>query len=351
MSPLPPTDPLHVGAARIGPLMALPGLLAEMGVAPRRAFARARVGRRLFDDPENFLDYASGGRLLATCVELTGCAHFALLVGARATLADFGLVGRQMRHSPTVGEALRVLLLQMYLYDSIAVPVLLREPPAKVLLGYSATLNEMQAVDQVHDVAIAVAFKLLRELAGPAWKPQDVHFAHRAPSDVSAYRRLFGCPVHFDRESSGLVFAESWLARPIDSADPKACQQARLELEQALGGQRLRFDHQVERVLHQMLLATCPTSDEVARLFAISPRSLRLRLAASGTGFQPLLDKVRFALAGQLMRHTGLSLAEVAAALHYADPAVFSRAFRKWAGSGPRQWRQAADRGATAVGG
>jgi AraC-like DNA-binding protein len=336
--PLPP-ERRHEGAARVGPMMALPGLLAEMGVPPRRAFARAKVRLSVFADADNYLEYAAGGRLLAACVQLTGCPHFALLVGARSTLADFGLLAPLMRHSPTVGEALRVLMLQLYLFDSVAVPVLVQVDASNVLLGYSATLRDMLAVDQVQDIGIAVAFKLMRELGGATWKPLQVQFAHRAPSTAAAYRRLFGAPVHFDSEISGMIFPATWLDRPIDGADPEAARQARQALHDALPADPGPFSYQVQRVLHQMLAATCPSSDEVARLFAISPRALRLRLSAESTSFQQLLDQVRFAMARQLMQHTRMDLTAVAAALRYADLPGFSRAFRKWAAVSPRDCR------------
>ena len=86
-------------------------------------------------------------------------------------------------------------------------------------------------------------------------------------------------------------------------------------------------------------MATRPSSDEVARLFAISPRALRLRLRSDATSFQQLLDQVRFAVARQLLQNTQLAMSEVAAALRYADLPGFSRAFRKWAGMSPRDWR------------
>jgi AraC-like DNA-binding protein len=319
--------------------MALPALLAEMGVPPRRVFARAGVSASVFANAENYIEHAAADRLFTACVQLTGCAHFALLVGARAKLADFGLLGLLMRHSPTVGDALRVLLLQLYLHDSIAVPVLVRVDESNVLLGYSATLREMLAIDQVHDIAIAVGFKMMRELGGAAWKPLRVQFAHRPLGAEAPYRRLFGAPVHFDSEISGMVFPASWLDRPVDGVDAEAGRQARQALERALPAEPPPFSYQVQRVLHQMLVATSPSSDEVARLFAISPRALRLRLRCEGTSFQRLLDQVRFALARQLMQHTRMDLAEVAAALHYADLPVFSRAFRKWSGVSPRDWR------------
>jgi len=339
---LPPTA-VKGDVARVGPILALPQVLLELGVEPRRAFSKAGVQAKLFENPENVIDYRSLGRLASTCVELTGCGHFGLLVGARATLGSFSAIGELMRHSPTVGEALRVLLLHLYLHDRIAVPVLLRPKLDTVLLGYSTTTTGMEAVDQLYDGAIAIVFKLLRELCGPSWKPSEVQFAYGPRSGTGPYRQIFKAPVRFDAEISGLVFSAVWLDRPIASADPNARARISHVIEQFTAANPVRFALQVQRVVHQLVLGGTLSSANVAALFAVSERTLRLRLQADGTNLHALVEATRHALAKQLMLDTRLSLSEVSAALGYAGPPGFSRAFRTWTGMSPRQWRAAHD--------
>lgn len=337
---LPPTA-VDGDVARVGPILALPAVLRELGVEPRRAFSKARVQEGLFGHPDNVIDYRALGSLLTTCVDLTGCGHFGLLVGARTTIGGFGYIGELMRHSPTVGEALRVLLLHLYLHDRIAVPVLLRPEPGAVLLGYSTTTTGMEAVDQLYDGAIAIAFRLLRELCGPPWKPSAVQFAYRPRSGTEPYRRVFGAPVRFDAEVSGVVFSDAWLGHAVVGADP--AERARISgiIEQFKAANPVRFVLQVRRVVHQLVLAGALSSANVAGLFAISERALRLRLQADGTNLHEVVEETRCALAKQLMLDTRLSIAEVSAAMGYSGPPGFSRAFRKWSGRSPRQWRGA----------
>jgi AraC-like DNA-binding protein len=52
-----------------------------------------------------------------------------------------------------------------------------------------------------------------------------------------------------------------------------------------------------------------------------------------------LISQTRFELAKQLLENTKVPLSEIASALHYADAAVFSRAFRGWSNTSPREWR------------
>jgi len=110
----------------------------------------------------------------------------------------------------------------------------------------------------------------------------------------------------------------------------------------------MNFAEQVECALPQFVLNGATSADHVARFFGIHTRTLRKRLRADGTHLQKLVDQTRFGLARQLLRETELPVSEIAAALHFSDPNVFSRAFRNWAAASPRQWRDRQGRSARA---
>ena len=333
------------GTARVGPILSLPSVLTELGVTPGRAFAKARVDRRLFKSPDNRMPYGDLGRLLSVCTALTNCGHLGLLVGQRFTLEDFGGIGYLMRNSTSVGEALRVFLLRFYRYDRVGVPVLLSPEPSSMLLGYSVHRHDMPATAQMYDTAVAIGYRLLRELCGESWKPLRVQFAYQRPKDISPYRRFFSAPVRFDADVSGLVFAASWLEHRIAGADPALHDLLTRAIRGAEADGPMRFAEEVQCVLNQLVLSGASSAANVARFFGIGERTLRQRLRAERSSLQQLLDQARFELARELLRNTKLPLSEIAATLHYADPAVFSRAFRNWAGMSPREWRASHTRG------
>ena len=326
------------GDVRIGPVAALPDVLSELGVAPRRAFARARVKLAAFRNPESRISYEALGRLFAASEALTGCRHVGLLIGERFALKDLGAVGYLMRNSRTIGDALRSLLLNLHLQDRGAVPVLLKLEPSSVLLGYSIYKQGIPATAQMYDAAIAIGFRILREIGGPTWRPLAVQFAHQRPDDVRPYRRLFGPSVRFNAEVSGIAFASSWLDHGIAGADPALHELISRTI--SLGTKPIAFSEQVQSVLHQMVLSGTSSAADVARLFGVHERTLRKRLRAERITLHRLVSQTRFELAQQLLKYTQLPTSEVAAALRYADLSTFSRAFRTWAKMSPRQYRR-----------
>ena len=337
-----PSRPLAVsgpGEARVGAVLAIPEVLAEAGVAPHRAFARAGVDPRLFEDPDNRIAFEVLGNLLDACVALTGCRHFGLRVGERFDLNSFGALGQLMRQCATVGDAIRTLVLHLHLHDRGAAPLLLATDPGCVVLGYSIYRRDTPAAAQIYNCAIAIANRVLRELCGPRWKALRVQFAHSRLDSTVPYRQAFGTSVHFDAEISAIVFASSWLERPIAGADPAAHALLAKAMRDAQADGAMSFAEQVQRVLHQMVPSGTASADAAATLFGIHERTLRRRLEEEGTSLQQLINDTRFELARQLLENTELPVSRIALAMQYADANAFSRAFRGWAGVSPTQWR------------
>jgi AraC-like DNA-binding protein len=72
----------------------------------------------------------------------------------------------------------------------------------------------------------------------------------------------------------------------------------------------------------------------------MSTRTLQRQLEQEGTRFTELLDEVRCDRARELLTDPSVTLADVAFRLGFADLATFSRAFKRWTGKPPGQWRR-----------
>jgi AraC-like DNA-binding protein len=332
------------GEVRIGPVAAIPHVLKKLGVTPSLPFVRAGVPLSTFKNPENRIAFEALGLLLSECSTLTGCDHFGLLVGECFELNGLGAIGYLMRNSATVGEALRALLLHLYLHDRGAVPILINLDESYVLLGYSIYRHGTPGTAHLYDVAIAIGFRALKEICGATWNPLRVQFSHVRPKDRRPFRRLFGPNVRFDAEVSGIAFEASWLDHAVAGADPNLRELVMQAINQTGANSTMSFVDIVRGALHQMVLSGASSAENVALLFGMHERTLRKRLTAERTSLQQLVSQTRFELAKQLLENTELPLSEIASALRYADAAVFSRAFRSWSKTSPREWRARCDR-------
>jgi AraC-like DNA-binding protein len=324
--------------ARVGGVMAIPGVLRSLGADPATVFADARVDLSLFDDPDGLISFADRGRLVRQCVAATGCQHFGLLVGTHNGLDVLGLVGLLVKYSPDVGTALHSLVRYFHLRARGAV-VTLAQDGDMASLGYEIYQRQSEANDQIADGAVASQFNIMRALCGPDWAPSEVRFGHREPVDTGPFRRFFRSPLSFDAGQNTLVFHASWLQHRLTSDDPRLrilLQKQIDALEAAHGGD---LPAQVRSVLRTALLTRHAKADQIAALFSMHSRTLARHLEACGTRFQMLVDEVRFEIARQMLEHSAMDVREVATALDYADASAFTRAFRRWSGTTPADWR------------
>jgi AraC-like DNA-binding protein len=326
---------------RIGPAIPIRELLLEFGVDPAPVLARAGFDPGLFKDPDSRVGFDVVGRLVNEAVAATGCAHFGLLVGQRFSPATIGPVFQLMRHSNTVRDALRALVLRLHVHDRGGAPSLQSAGPNELAMTYGIYHRGDYNLAPIYDVTLAIVHSFMRELCGPKWKPVRVTFPYRRPANLAPYRRLFGAPLVFDADRASVVMSDHWLDAAIPGAD--AAVHAALEqfVREKESAEALPFSHRVRRILRSLVLAGTASAENVAFMFATSRRSLHRALAAEGTSLQLLVNETRFEVARQLLDESDMPAGEIAAALHYSDSSAFSRAFKEWSGTSPREWRQA----------
>jgi AraC-like DNA-binding protein len=83
------------------------------------------------------------------------------------------------------------------------------------------------------------------------------------------------------------------------------------------------------------------SATRIARQFSMHRRTLNRRLGPERTAFRRVVDQVRFEIACELIAHSRMSFAQVAAALKFSELSAFTRAFRRWSGESPTAWRRA----------
>ncbi len=333
------TDPSSPETAlRIGATMALPAILRDLGADPARMLAEVSLDAHLFDNPDNRIAYVARSRLIAHCVARTGCGHLGLLIGQQNDLQSLGLIGLLAKYSPDVRTALRSVVNFLHLHVRGATTHL-ETSPDSANLSYEIYQPGAEATDQIGDGALATIYNMMRSLCGPGWKPTEVRFAHREPDDALPFRNFFRAPLVFNAEKNAVVFAADWLNHRLPAADPElhGLLLKQVDALEARYGDDL--PGQVRAVLRTALLTGYASADQIAALFSIHSRTLNRRLHAFGTNFQSLVDESRFEIARQMLEDSRMDISQIALTLDYADASAFTRAFRRWSGATPAQWR------------
>lgn len=324
------------GQHRVGILVGVPGLLRDLGVTPDPVIAGAGIDPPLLDDTEASVSFVRAGALLRACAEATGRPEFGLLLGQRAGLAEFGLVGRLMRSASTLGEALLDFTTNQHRYTRGAA-VFLSVHDGITFYGYALHVPGVEALELINDAAIGAGFNMVRELGGFA--PEGVHLSRRKPADVAPYRRFFGFVPRFDAEQNAVTFPARRLATPVRTAD--ATQRADLlrTVADYWTVQQPSLADRVVRTLRGRAAFPGIALEDVAERLGLHPRTLNRHLREDGTNFRALLNQARAELAQQWLQATQMSMTDIALALGYSDLSSFSRAFQRLTGTSPSEWR------------
>ncbi len=324
--------------AHLTVLRGLPLILESFGVACEPILKAAKLSRAELEDPMRSAPFSDLDRLVGLCTRETGCAHFGLLLGQHVNIQTFGVAGRVARNAPSVGAALNDLAAYFVLHDnggSISVSI----HEGSVTFSYGVHVTGLRHGDQVYDMAVAAMVNVLRQLCGSTWRPDAVLLPRRRPANIRPYRDYFLAPLRFDSILAAIVFPEHCLTRPIVDADPLLRTLLAENASIAIARRDPVMHGDVRKTIRLLLLTRQCSRAEVARRLGLHERALGRRLQASGTTFQRLLDGTREEIARQLLCDTDIPAARVATALGYKDATVFTRAFTRWTGHTPSEFR------------
>jgi len=324
--------------AHLSAFSGIPDLLESFGIPSGPLLQRYGLTDGDLQDPDRTGSFRDMSRLLEDCMRATRCPYFGLLLSRVSDLSSLGLIGRLARHSPTVGEGLEVLGKYFSLHDTGGnIDVVIDGDTAAFIYTLHAT--GISAPEQVHDYVVGTMLNTLRQLCGVGWRPSLVMLPRKRPQRLAPYREVLGASLQFDAARTAVIFPARWLAQPVAGADPLL---RRLLLREVCAGVEypaplLRSD--VRRAIVVSLHKRRCSRHEVARMLGLHERTLCRCLQASGTTFQHLLEEVRSELAGQLLCNTHASMSEISQELGFRNPTVMARAFRRWHGVSPREYR------------
>ncbi len=264
-----------------------------------------------------------------------------LQIGATVRPAHLGVLGYVTTHCANLGEALaRLDRYQRLVYEVNPPRMELRDDV--VVLEWGA--GQGRPGQLVDETAIAALVTFTRALAQGESRLSLVSFINPAPADATPYEAFFGCPVQFAQATTQVVLPVEYLALPLRAPDPALRELLDQQAETLLS--RLPCEDEFERALRvamsQAITDGHAQLETVAAHLHRAPRTLQRQLAELDLGFQELLDDTRRRMAENYLRDEGLTLADIAQLLGYGEQSAFQRAFKRWTGQTPRQFRKKA---------
>jgi AraC-like DNA-binding protein len=202
------------------------------------------------------------------------------------------------------------------------------------------TIVDVPEIPQAADAYFMGIVKLCQWVSDSHTVPLEVRFRHPDYGRAGDYVTAFGAPVKFGADANQLLFDRSVVEKPLPGENTQLASVNDQVAEHYLETLDPKIvASQVRSLLLKLLPSGDVTQQRVADRLNRSTSSLQRQLRAEGASFNEVRDDVRKSLAIDYIQEGRLSLNEIAFLVGFSDQSNFSRAFRRWTGKAPKDWR------------
>jgi AraC-like DNA-binding protein len=290
------------------------------------------------------VDYTRFANLQTRALALTGDEALGLHIAEKASEAAFDLVAHLIAHAPTLREGIDLCLrFQRVFADDSELSLEEKDQIARVRLTFPRTSPR---ADRSHAEFVMAGLSRMIRAFGARSGPKAIYFEHPRPDHHQEYTRIFGGAERFRQRFTGIDLDPRLLDRPQLHHHAELHQVLRSQAERELD--RLTRGVKLAERLKQHLIARSPLGGPpdmtvVARDLGMSERSLRRRLTEEGVSYKAIVNEAFSTAATWLLADSKRTIQETAHALGFSDPTAFHRAFKRWTGMTPKQFREKRD--------
>lgn len=267
---------------------------------------------------------------------------FGLHFGESLQLSALGIVGELIKSSATIGDAVTVaaelgeLVTGWFRFaitkeaGSFTIHIIAAKEDWATSIAATQTLDALMVL-VIHELDGL----LLRKI-----KPLQVYYAQPV-SQAAEYERVFRCMPHIGENGNAISFDVKYWNDAIITANyelQEFLQQKMRALMETVNNSE-KFSDKINRFLIGNAYMGILTLEETAANFNISPRTLQRRLRDEQVSFQQLAEHARQYLAVQALKQGVYAVKEIAYMLGYNELSAFSRAFKRWTGTSPNNFR------------
>lgn len=279
--------------------------------------------------------------MLRAAVVLTGDEDLGLRAARATEVGDYEVLEYVCASAPTWRAAIEAAVRYRNIVDEAAdLRLEVHGGTAHLVLGSTFPLERAGIDFQVAAFFMAVSRWLRSVPEG------EVSFRHPEPADLAQYRETFGVQaiIRFGAEFDGLIFDAQLLDTPMRTAEATVHGVLRARADRLLAEVAATGDSWLGRARAD-ILAMLPSgrlnAADTARRLGISRRTLARRLEQADTSFSAQVQDLRKHTAEHYLRETDHNVEEIAFLLGFSESPPFVRAFKRWKGVSPLEFRRA----------
>lgn len=314
--------------------------LLDRGVDPDPIFLECGIESKKSDEYDCPLPVSQVAALFELAARRAGDPRIGMNMGQRYHYEASSLLILAMLAAPSVEDGIKCLsLYDRYVDTGIETFFDGDRPTAQ--FGARLIADEEVRGDQINEYLLVFLAQALFVATRRKVPATEVWFCHADRQNTAELEAFFGAPVKFGQSYNTLFFDSEYLHVRFFSSNALLYEILTNALKTyfSSASQQSGFLDVVCREIIRCGSDEAPSADLIASRLAISPRTLRRRLADHGYSFQDAKKLARENRAKYYLSHTSMPLSEIAFELGYSELSAFSRAFRSWVGVTPQNYR------------
>jgi AraC-like DNA-binding protein len=266
---------------------------------------------------------------------------FGVRVGQQMVIEDYGVLGLSWRTCSRVGEIFErserffKLLSNTFLWQ-----IQKEENISHVILKREAHRRGMELSTEA---SLSATVVVLQAMSEQEILPTQVSFKHSPPKDLTSFINAFNCPILFNQPQYAISYKTKDLNLRTTKADTSINSYLLQQVDEKTNGIKIpgsKFVRDVEALIKDALPTGIPSIHHIADLTAMSNRTLTRRLSETGVTYRDLIKRTQESIAKEMLRNTAQSVGEIAFLTGFSEQSAFNRAFKKWTGLTPSDYRK-----------
>jgi AraC-like DNA-binding protein len=313
---------------------------SHCNVQAEKVVAAIGLDQNLFNDPDGRVSHEMLCALWQEVARRSGDPCIGLRLPAFTQRESWYVFGYAVTSSPNLGRALeRMVHYIPLLHIGVKLAFIVEETAAR--FTHAIPVSPAPVPTVLGQWAVANIVWSFRQATGVNWVPLQVKFQHPQPPDISAYRDFFRAPLAFDCPVDELILDIELLKLPLLKADPGLDAILNRHVKELIA--RLpksnTFMDSVRWAISEGLRCGDVGMEVIAKRLNYTPRTFQRKLKEAGTSYTDLLDQMRHQLSLHYLREAPIAVSEVAFLLGFSESSAFHRAFKRWTGISPSEFR------------
>lgn len=313
--------------------------LNHIGSPTDRLLEQVKLPVFALDDPEALLPLYQSFVFIEQAAKIEKIEMFGILVGQQTQITDLGIFGHLLHQTLTLYDLLCTIERMIASYNSGQRAWLVEEGD-RVWLHNQYTCPSAIENQQARLYDVMLYLKAIQLATGKGWQPLELRFRSDYSRKFTEIEEFANVPLHFNQPTDAIAIPKALLCMPLQPSrafqtlSPRECCQ---QLQASAPSSDL--SKSLQQLLQSLLRDSYPDISLAAEAAGVSVRSFQRRLAEVNLSYSRIVEQVRFDRAIYLLHQPTIQLIDIAFELGYTDAANFTRAFKRWTGISPREFR------------